>query len=238
MTQAEQSKAAPLTPEESALSNEQVVRFLADNPEFFQHFPDLLETLSIPHEKGTAISLVEKQINLLREKNGVLEEQLNSLISIARENNDTQQQIHQMAVDVLATRDAAAALNKLTTRLGKDFDVEHVVVRLLADDNHPLKNIDQAYVLSSQSARETLDNFTPTSEPLCGRLKASQLKRLFGEQAESVASSVIIPLRKEMLHGIIALGSVDEHRFNPGMDTMYLKRLGELIATTLSRFID
>lgn len=237
MTQAEQTATNLTTSEQNPLSEEEVVRFLTNNTDFFQRFPDVLETLDIPHEKGSAISLVERQINLLREKNKTLEEQLNTLISVAHDNNDTQQQIHQMAIDVLAANDAQTALDHLTTRLSKDFEVEHVAIRLLADKSHPLDNIDQAYVLTSQSARETLDDFTPGNEPLCGRLKANQLKRLFGEHADSITSSVLVPLRRNTLHGIIAFGSTDEHRFNPGMDTLYLKRLGELIAATLLRLI-
>ena len=92
--------------------------------------------------------------------------------------------------------------------------------------------------MTSQSARETLDDFTPSNEPLCGRLKSTQLKRLFGSNADTIASSVLIPLRKDTLHGVVALGSADEHRFNPGMDTLYLQRMGELIAAALLRFID
>jgi len=237
MTQAEQSTASLTTPEKTNLSEEEVVRYLTNNVDFFQHFPDVLETLDIPHEKGSAISLVERQINLLREKNQALEEQMKSLISVAHDNNSTQQQIHLLVIEVLAAQDAETALHLLTDKLGQDFDVDHVTVRLFADKVYSLDHIDQAWVLTSQSARETLDDFTPSDEPLCGRLKANQLKRLFGEHADSIASSVIIPLRRKTLHGIIAFGSIDEHRFNPGMDTLYLKRLGELTAAALLRLI-
>jgi uncharacterized protein YigA (DUF484 family) len=237
MTQAEQSTTSLTTPDQDSLSEEEVVRFLTNNVDFFQRFPDVLETLNIPHEKGSAISLVERQINLLREKNQALEGQLNSLISVAHDNNNTQKQIHQLVIEVLAAEDAETALHILTDKLAQDFDVDHVAIRLFADKVYTLDHIDQAWVLTSQSARETLDDFTPSNEPLCGRLKAGQLKRLFGEHADSIASSVIIPLRRKTLHGIIAFGSVDEHRFNPGMDTLYLKRLGELIAAALLRLI-
>jgi len=238
MTQAEQSAANLATSAQDNLTDEEVAHFLTDNPEFFQLYPEILETLSIPHEAGTAISLVEKQINLLREKNKQLEEQLNSLIAIAHDNNNTQQQIHQMVVEVLASSDAESALLDLTTRLIKGFKVDHVAVRILADEDHPLDSIDSSWTLTSKSARNTLDDFTPTNEPLCGRLKQGQLKRLFGEKAESIGSSVLIPLRKGSLYGVIALGSADEHRFNPGMDTLYLRRLGEMVAASLLRFID
>ena len=238
MTQAEQSASDLDSYPQNELSDDEIIQFFADNPDFFQRYPDILDTLSIPHENGTAISLVERQITLLREKNTDLATQLNSLLAVAHDNNQTQQQIHQMTLEVLAAPDAHAALEQLTAALAKDFKVEHVAIRLLADKSHPLKNIDPAYVLTSHSARETLDGLTPTNEPRCGRFKESQLKRLFGGQADVVASAVIVPMRKQTLHAVIALGSENEHRFNPGMDTLYLKRLGDLIAAALQRFID
>ncbi len=237
MTKAEQSTASIIASDQDNLSEQEVADYLASHTDFFKHYPDLLEMLHVPHEKGNAISLVERQINLLREKNQQVEDQLASLVSVARENNETQQQIHRMIVELLATDDIETAMTYLGKELNQGFAVEHVVIRLLADASHPLDNIDAAWLLTSHSARQTLDDFTPTNEPLCGRLKPSQLQRLFGEQASSIGSSVLIPLRKGVLHGLIALGAADEHRFNPGMDTLYLKRLGELVSAALSRFV-
>ena len=237
MTQAEQSATSLANTQASSLTDEEVIQFLSEDPDFFQRNPDFLQSLYIPHEKGTAISLVEKQINLLREKNTALEKQLATLIEVAKGNNETLQQIHRLTVDVLAAENAQATLQQLTDELAKNFSVEHVVIRLFADSNHPLQGIDSAWVLTSQSARQTLDEFTPTSEPLCGRLQPGQLKRLFGENADVVKSSVLIPLRKSILHGVIALGSASEHRFNPTMDTLYMKQLGDLVAAALLRFI-
>ena len=238
MTQADKSTARVIDTEQNNLVEQDIVDYLQARPDFFQHFPDLLESLYVPHDNGPAISLVEKQIGLLREKNASLEEQLNSLISIARDNNNIQQQIHQMVIEVLSHQEIEGLLQHLTNQLSKDFDVDHVAVRLLADDTHTLDGVDRSWVLESQSARKTLDDFTPSNEPLCGRLKEGQLKRLFGEQASEVKSSVLIPLRRGLLHGVIALGSTDEHRFNPAMDTLYLRRLGELVAAALLRFIE
>ena len=73
MTQAEQSATSLASTQPSSLTDEEVIQFLSEDPDFFQRNPDFLQSLYIPHEKGTAISLVEKQINLLREKNAALE---------------------------------------------------------------------------------------------------------------------------------------------------------------------
>lgn len=211
----------------------EVVSFLATNPDFFQRFPQILETLHIPHGIGSTVSLIEKQIDLLRKKNKQLEEQMHLLISTAHNNHDIQQQMHKIVVAVLENNDAESAMQNLSNRLSKDFQVDHVVVRLLADTSCPLENIDPSWILTSQSARSMLDRFTPTNEPVCGQLKPEQLDSLFGKQAEFIGSAVLIPIRKGALHGIIALGSRDKHRFSPEIDTLYLKHMGELVATSL-----
>ena len=215
-----------------------VAEYLSRNLDFFNHFPELLERLAIPHSNGSAISLVERQVQLLREKNSELESRLNTLLEVAQQNNEIQQQLHRLAIEVLATSHIDAALDKLDKQLSGDMVVDHVRTRLFADDLHPLPGVDKKYVLNGKSAREALDGFTPSAEPFCGRLKPAQLKRLFGKNAESIRSCVVVPLRRGRLHGLIALGSNDEHRFNPGMDTLYLRRLGELVSASLLRFID
>ena len=146
-----------------------------------------------------------------------------------------QQQLHQLAIEILAKDNLNDALAILTERLANELSVDHVEARIFSDKQHPIKNISDSYLLTSESAREALDDFMPTMEPFCGRLKPVQLKRLFGKRAETIASCVLIPLRRGPLYGLIALGNDDEHRFNPGMDTLYLKRLGELVSAALQR---
>lgn len=232
MTQAKETPTSGT--EDSGLTEQQVSLFLEQNPDFFNHNPALLEFLLIPHEKGTAISLIERQIEILRNKNSVLEEQQQILNDIALQNDKIQERLHGLVVQILTASNINNALGGLSDSLASSFDLRHVEIRLFADSSHPLSNIDKSYVLTSDSAEITLDEFTPTAEPLCGHLKPAQLKRIHGELAAGqIGSSVIIPLRQGELHGLIAMGSVDEHRFSPAMDTLYLRRLGEQISAAL-----
>jgi len=223
---------------ETPLDDNSVAEYLGRHAEFFSRFPDLLEAMIIPHHSGEAVSLIERQIEVLREKNTRLEAQLHALLDVAHQNNETQEQLHQLMVEMLATTSVDDALAKLTDQLANDLDVDHVEARLFSDQQYPLAEVSDKYLLVGESARESLDSFTPSVEPLCGRLKPSQLKRVFGKRAEQINSCVLIPLRRGTLHGVIALGSEDEHRFNPGMDTLYLKRMGELVSAALIRLLE
>lgn len=236
-TQTSTSEAAIEAEYEAQISASDVAEHLRQNADFFTQFPDLLEALTLPHRSGGTISLVERQIEVLRDKNTRLESRLNTLIDVARQNNETQQQLHQLAVEVLARDNLNDALTVLTERLANQLSVDHVEARIFSDKQHPVRNISDSYLLTSESAQQALDDFTPAIEPFCGRLKPAQLKRLFGKQAEKIGSCGLIPLRCGPLYGLVALGSNDEHRFNPGMDTLYLQRLGELVSAALLRHL-
>lgn len=50
------------------LTEAQVAEFLQQHPDFFTRNAKLLEKLHVPHETGRAVSLVERQTSVLREK--------------------------------------------------------------------------------------------------------------------------------------------------------------------------
>ena len=77
------------------ISSEQVETYLRQHPEFFQQHIHLLETMSIPHPSGEAVSLISKQLEIFRNKHIELEGQLTSLIDIARENDAVANHMHQ-----------------------------------------------------------------------------------------------------------------------------------------------
>lgn len=235
-----QAKPPATTSQESSATEEQVSAFLQKNPLFLSQRPDLLETLTIPHQNGGSISLIERQISVLRDKNAQLESQQKALNVIALQNDKTQARLHRLLVEVLTAKEINSALALLTEALASGFELEHVTVRLFADTQHPLQHIDPAYVITSESSTSTLQEFTesPDAAPICSHLSPSQIQRLFGTQVWGIKSNVIIPLQKGKLQGLIAMGTVDATRFSPDMDTLYLKRLGELISIALIRLLD
>src|SRR3990167_3210800 len=65
----------------------QIIEHLLAHPDFFTRHPDALEALQLPHETGSAISLVERQVSVLRERNLEMRQRLNNLLTTAREND-------------------------------------------------------------------------------------------------------------------------------------------------------
>ena len=74
------------------LSDQAVLNFLRQSPDFFLRHPSALSELSLPHESGQAVSLIERQIDILRERNMTMRRRMNELLqaeSVAQHNQDS-----------------------------------------------------------------------------------------------------------------------------------------------------
>ncbi|WP_260295845.1 DUF484 family protein [Sedimenticola hydrogenitrophicus] len=201
-----------------------LIAFLSDNPDFFERNPELLSRLELSHSNGSAVSLIERQVAVLREQAEQNRRKLEEFVAIARENELLNERLHHLTVKLIECCDFDEVINTLQDLLHDDFRAEAVELHLYsAIEAEHLTNPDL------DGFREFLD----ANRPRCGRLANGQLKYLFGPQAEDIASTALIPVRGEGLLGVLAIGSHSEHRFHPGMGTDYLIRLGEIVSKTL-----
>jgi len=87
-----------------ALTAESVAKFLTTNPEFFNQHSEVLPRLAIPHHTGKAVSLIEKQVSVLRNKCFNLENSLHDLITVARENEQLHQRLHTLIQEIISAQ--------------------------------------------------------------------------------------------------------------------------------------
>src|SRR5690606_7292645 len=99
--------------DEAAISAEDVAEFLGDHPDFFEAHPQLAARLRIPHSTGEAVSLIEKQVDILRRQNTQLERKLVDLIEVARANDAAVERIHQLVLAVMEAEDLPDLLHGL-----------------------------------------------------------------------------------------------------------------------------
>ncbi len=210
----------------------EVADYLRRHPRFFAKHLDLLEVLEVPHPCGSAVSLVARQIDLLRERTRRLETQLNDIVQIARDNDILHQRIHQLTLALLAARSLEDALACLEWGFTEYFQTDFVAVRiadpLLAT---PIANLRWVPAAGSQ---ESMAEALETGRPVCGQPNPEEARLLFGAVAGEVASQALIPLRQAGLRGVLAIGSRDPQRFLPGMGAVFLHQLGEIIAARLA----
>ncbi len=221
-----------------ALEEKAVADYLRDNPEFFQNNPSLLAGLQIPHTCGGAVSLVEHQVRVLRDQNRQLKRKLMDLVHVARDNNRLNERMHQLTLGLVSSSSLEALLDTLREHLQGEFSADTVTVRLAGIPEARARECAVDQFSSDDPQLEHFESFYKTCRPQCGRFKPEQLEYVFGDQAQAVESAALIPLGKKGQIGLLAIGSQESNRFHPGMGTLFLSHLGELLELLLVQYLD
>jgi uncharacterized protein len=220
------------------IEEQAVVQYLHHNADFFEHHPQLLARLRLQHPRnGSTVSLIERQVDVLREKIQIQDQKLAEFVHVARANNVLAEKIHRFTRRLLRTNGAGPAIAEIEASLREDFDTFHTVLVLvsssLPDDNEPYCFLRR--VAADDPAFRSFDSLFAACKPRCGQIRDTQREFLFGLEAPNIGSVALIPLGGQAPGGLLALGSVDRDRFHPGMSTEFLWRMGELITEALAR---
>lgn len=224
--------------DQPVLSDEEVAGWLRAHPDFFQRHSELLATLRVPHSSGGAVSLIERQIELLREKNQSADSRFTELVSIARANEQLAGRVHQFTRRLMRAPTRRAILTQIEQGMREDFDVSPTVLLLFGaaagTDNIGLRFVRQ--VAADEPHLNGFDSLFASGKPRCGQIRDSLRDFLFGpDDGASVGSVALVPLADDRPFGLLALASADSQRFHPGMSTDFLAHLGELIDDALAR---
>ncbi len=210
-----------------------IAEFLTRHPNFFNDFPALLTDLHIPHPHGThAVSMSERQLIAMRDKVRMLENKLAELIEFGEENDAISDKLHALTLALLAARTPQDLVAVLALHLREGFAVPHHALRAW---NLPA---DSAAGLNGPVTQSTRDSVAAMTQPACGALAVKDASEWFGEVSPHLRTFACIPLRPAGAAapvGLLVLASEEARRFYPGMGTLYLERLGQLIGATLVR---
>jgi uncharacterized protein YigA (DUF484 family) len=208
---------------------ELIADYLTRHPNFFNDFPALLADIHVPHPHGThAISMGERQLLSMRDKVRLLENKLAELLQFGEENDGISEKLHDLTLSLLAARRPVEVVAALNTHLREGFAVPHYALRVWNLSN-PIDDISQVV---SETGREAI---AIMKQPACGALAVSEASDWFGEAAAHLRSFASIPLNRNGNVGLLVLASEEPNRFYAGMGTLYLERLGQILAATLQR---
>ena len=217
--------------EADALRAEEVAQYLEQHPEFFVHHAQLLTQIEVPHPHGAgAISLAERQVLALRDKNKALETKLGELIRYGEENDDISQRVHRLAVETVRAATLQDLFERVYRSIQGDFGIGHAGIRLWRGSGEAVEFGETSAELQRFAAE--------LPRPFCGPNENFEAVAWFGDAGTSVRSVAFIPLRDEAaVFGMLALGSDDAGRFYSQMGTLYLQRIGELTSAALLRVL-
>lgn len=214
------------------LKEQELAAYLAAHPDFFQAHEHLLPALQLPHpESGKAISLLERQVALLREQKLELKQKLQQLTQVARRNERLLDQLQRLILDLIAAADLAGALRLLEGALRQEFQADAVAIWLF----QPVAPETARFIPPGDPDLLPFQSIIDERRPLCGRLRPEQALPLFGEGA-AIGSAAIIPLCEgegSDCVGLVAIASADPGRYHPEMGTVFLRHLGAVAARTI-----
>ena len=218
---------------ETALPDDGVVDYLLAHPEFFESHAELLGKLKIPHPTGSAVSLIERQVEVLRQQHRQLERKLVDLIEVARANDTLIERIHRLALALLEGPGLPERLYALQEQLRERFGADEVSLFLVHTDPKGADAGPARWLTPDDAGLEQFRETLKSGKPHVGRLRSPQLEFLFGERAERIASAALVPLGDKGSLGLLAVGSHDMERFSPTLGTAFLTRISELVSAAL-----
>ncbi len=220
---------------DSAVSEEQVTEYLRKHPDFFVKQPGLLADLRLPHESGQAISLVERQVSILRERNMDMRHRLSKLLDNARDNDRLFDKTKRLVLALLEGQNLTDSVDSLLYSFDNDFQI-HYTSLILFGDPAQLPN-SQARVEPLSKARESIAQVLKNNKPLCGVLDKKEVDYLFPEFSDSIGSIALVPLIHGNTFGILAVANRDATYYRSSMGTLFLSYIGEVLNRTLPKHL-
>lgn len=209
-----------------------VAAWLKANPDFFMAHSDVFSAMRVPHPEGDhAISMVERQLISLRERNAKLENQLSELIGFGQHNDSLIEKLHRLTLALLRAGDAEMTLAVVHESLRSDFAIPFSTTRWWGEalSAHPLEE-------ASLCSSELKSYVAGLDRPYAGPNAAHESRGWLGAGGAEAQSFAYVPLLDGGVSGVLMLASDDPERFTPDMATDVLTRLAHLTSAALGRF--
>ena len=203
-----------------------VADYLTRHPDFFTDNRDLLMRIRVPHESGSAVSLVERQVGLYREKCNNLEAHLKELVEVATQNEALNGKVHELACDVITCSTLKSLEMKLMKSLADGFGAERMAFHFV---NRGTDLGDAAYTYEAEELQLVRDSMSGR-DIVCGRLSDIQKDGLFGGNADNVESAALIWLATDEDLGLMVLGSSDPERFTAEKGVVFLEQIRDIVS--------
>jgi len=223
------------TQHETSLEATDVARYLARHPDFFLQHGELLAELELPHDSGSAISLVERQVAVLRDRNMDMRHRLSHLLDNARDNDRLFDKTKRLILELLDSQDLGDLVNALHYSFDQDFNVHYTRLLLIG---HPEKlPASQARVITPQIAKDNIAGLLRGNRAFCGTLSDQERVFIFDDAATQVGSAATVPLVHGATVGLLAVGNRDPKYYRSSMGTLFLGYIAEILNRLLPRYL-
>jgi uncharacterized protein len=228
------TSAEPLTSD--PIQESAVIDYLKNNPGLLERHPEVLAALTFTHQSGAAISLVERQLKLLRDENKGLKNKLAELVHIARENEELSQRFHRLSLELMSSHNLHDIIAMIRDQIQTFFYTDYVSFFFSDTLTEQLKGLESHVLDPEHKHAAQIQKWMKSRKPEFAPLDQELRKLLFGEEIQ-ITSSVLIPLYHTEEIGLLALGSKTHDRFSSDMGTIFLTQLGDLVSSKLKHLL-
>lgn len=221
---------------EIEINEDKVAEYLRNHPDFFLRQEDLLADLSLPHKSGKAISLLERQVMILRNRGIDARQKLNNLLENARNNDQLFDTTRNLVLALLRANSITEVANITQDQLSNHESLDACEVIII---DHPDLKVSRA--VRTESITQLKTDFSDVfrlKRTHCGPLDKKQIAYLFPAAKNTINSTALCPVinNSEVL-AILALGNKTDNYFNVGLDTLFLDFMGHVVGALLDRHI-
>lgn len=236
------------------------VRVLSAAPDFFDRHPDVLASLHVTHpQSGDAVSLIERQVDVLRDQVSELETKFQDMVATARDNELLQDRMHALMVALAEVGNRASdteiARQHTCDAIKRAFDIEYVTLKSFSEKSFSDGDASERGEAQRPQQAEDQPNAHAKGEDAGDRERGHELAKarlahgrclcddkmpeallsyLFGDNADAVNSCALLPLKRDDdTFAMAALGAADSERFSPDRGTLYLDRLATMLSVVV-----
>ncbi len=212
---------------EAIVDDTLIAEYLEENPDFFERHPKLLQAMSLRHQERGAVSLIERQQSVLRERIAYLEEEITALMVTARRNEELFRVYNELYIKLLACANLAEVMDSLQATFAEQLNMPALSLKFF---DSPLE-LPEQFTFAADTHKQLLSKRFKESSVYLGRLSEDEKRLLF--PGEAIASVVLLLLGEKGELGMLAIGNQDAGHFEPAMDTLLVRQLQALLSKLL-----
>ena len=212
-----------------SIDPKKVEEFLLMNPDFLSNNSHILNSLEIVHETGGAVSLIQKQVEMLRENYNSTSENLLQLLDIAKTNEGIFEKTKSLILKLLIIRNLTDIVSVPENFFIKEFNADSCKILFFKENT----NLPKGRIVDGKEAHKYIGKKYNAAEIFCGPLDTAESNYIFDKQAK-IVDCVLVPIKNPECPGMLALGSKSEDVYSKENDSLFL----EFVADALSQLID
>jgi uncharacterized protein YigA (DUF484 family) len=228
-----------------SLDDDSVANYLLEHPDFFSKHEDLLLNLRIPHKSGQAISLLERQVSLLRRRTEDGQQQIKNFVENAKENDALFEKTRTIILNIINTTTLEDLSSLIEEKLTQEFNASSSKLFFATENEIEETDTPSLFFLPLELTRKVLGKLFQRKRAYCGSLNKDQAN-LFFPETSNISSVAIIPIHfhgesklTKKLPGIplLVVASNKDNHFNSSLDTLFLDFIGEILSAHIKSLL-